>query len=222
MTTPLIVILVSPSGGGKDTILKYLLERMPNTGKPITATTRAPREGDIEGVTYHFHTRASFERMLERGELAEHADVHGNLYGCPVQSLADVQSQGKHALVILDYQGARSIKAKMPEAVWLHVLPPSGQALYQRLIGRGTESEAQVRERIHNAEAEIMAASEADAIVYNDNLEEAVTAAQAVIERASLGEPLDRPRGPMFQALLKGLVAGLREAGTLTTKPIGR
>jgi guanylate kinase len=158
-----------------------LRQRNPDVAFSVSATTRAPRPGEVDGVHYHFVSRDEFLRMQGAGELLEWAPVHDNFYGTPVHELRRAQAEGRHLLMDIDVQGARQIRAALPEAVLVFVLPPSGRALVERLTGRGTEKPEVVERRLRNAEEEIRAAPEFDFVVVNDDLHHAVEELEGVL-----------------------------------------
>ena len=185
---PFPLVLSAPSGAGKSTLAAMLRQRNRDVAFSVSATTRAPRPGEMDGVHYHFVSRDEFLRMRDHGELIEWAPVHGNFYGTPVSELRRAQARGQHLLLDIDVQGARQIRQRVPEAVLVFVLPPSGTALVQRLTGRGTESAEVLERRLRNAEDEIRAATEFDYVVVNDWLERAVDELEAVL-RGKGGAP---------------------------------
>lgn len=190
------LVLAAPSGAGKTTIARALRERRRDVVFSVSATTRPPRPGERDGVDYHFVDNAEFRRMIEAGELIEWAEVHGNLYGTPLRNVADAVARREYLLLDIDVQGARQIRRKLPEAVFVFVLPPSGQALVERLAGRGSE-DAEVRlRRLANARDEIREAAHFDFAVVNDDLGHAVDE----VERILLAETRRVSRIPALQA----------------------
>ncbi|HSU16611.1 guanylate kinase [Longimicrobium sp.] len=185
---PFPLVVSAPSGAGKSTLARLLRKRNPDVEFSISATTRAPRPGERDGREYHFVGRDEFLRMRDAGELIEWAPVHGNFYGTPLGNVRRAQARGQHLLLDIDVQGARQIRAALPEAVHVFVLPPTGAALVKRLSGRGTESADVLERRLRNAEDELRAAPEFDYVVVNDRLETAVTELEAVL-RGRAGPP---------------------------------
>ncbi|MDP9349542.1 MAG: guanylate kinase [Gemmatimonadota bacterium] len=179
------VILSAPSGGGKTTVARLLRERRPDVTFSISATTRAPRRHEQDGRDYWFTSPGEFRRMAEAGELVEWAEVHGNLYGTPRRNLEEAVARGEYLLLDIDIQGARQIREKVPDAVQIFILPPSGVALVERLLHRGSEDDAVRRRRIANARQEIAAAAEFDYVVVNDRLEATVAAVEGILEAES-------------------------------------
>lgn len=178
---PFPLVLSAPSGAGKTTLANLLRRRNRDVVFSVSATTRAPRPREVDGVSYHFVSRDEFLRMRDAGELIEWAEVHGNFYGTPLENIRRAQARGEHLLLDIDVQGARQIREKVPEAVRVFVLPPSGAALVRRLSGRGTEDAAVLRRRLRNAEEEMRAAPEFDYVVVNDVLADAASALEDVL-----------------------------------------
>jgi len=180
--SPFPVILSSPSGGGKTTIAHHLLERRNDIGYSVSCTTRAPRPNEKDGEDYYFLTRDEFLARQRRGDFAESADVHGNLYGTLRSEINRVLGEGKHVIMDIDVQGARQILSVFPQAVTVFVLPPSGEVLLSRLRGRKTESPQQLVNRLHSALRELRAVEEYEYIVVNDDLVAAVTRVGSILD----------------------------------------
>ncbi|HEX6909583.1 MAG TPA: guanylate kinase [Longimicrobium sp.] len=176
------LVLSAPSGAGKTTIAHRLRSRRDDVVFSISATTRPPREGERDGVDYHFVGEDEFRRMIDAGELIEWARVHGSYYGTPLRNVRDAQARGQFLLLDIDVQGARQIRDRVPGAVHVFVLPPSGEALVHRLKGRGSEDHARLQRRLGNALEEIRTAAEFDHVVVNDDLALAVADVNAVLE----------------------------------------
>jgi guanylate kinase len=175
------VVLSAPSGAGKTTIARMLRERMPEVVFSVSATTRPPRDGERDGRDYHFVAIDEFRRMIDAGELLEWAEVHGNFYGTPRSNLDAAVERGEFLLLDIDVQGARQIRRVAPEAVHVFVLPPSGHALADRLLRRGSEADAVRHRRLANALEEVQAAEEFDYVVVNDELASAVQAVERIL-----------------------------------------
>ena len=192
------LVLSAPSGAGKTTIARRLRDRRGDVVFSVSATTRPPRTGERDGVDYHFVGEDEFRRMIAAGELIEWAQVHGAFYGTPLANVRRARERGEYLALDIDVQGARQIRAAVPDAVHVFILPPSGQALVRRLVERGSEDEAKVQRRLRNALAEIATAAEFDHLVVNDDLDAAVEDVNAVLE----GRPGDmRPR-PALERLV--------------------
>jgi guanylate kinase len=183
--TPFLLVLSSPSGGGKTTIAKRLLATRRDVGYSISATTRAPRAGEHDGVDYHFLSRGEFERRRDAGEFAEWAEYNGQLYGTLARELERLAAEGRHAVLDIDVEGARQLRRSVPDGVHVFVLPPSAEVLALRLRGRNSETPEQVRRRLEHAATEIAAAGEYDYIVVNDDLDAAVRQVEAIIDAES-------------------------------------
>ncbi len=171
----------APSGAGKTTLCRELLRRIPELRLSVSYTTRAPREGEINDVHYTFVSEKKFRGMIERGEFAEWAVVHGNLYGTSVKRLRKLIREGYDIILDIDVHGARQLKSTCDNAVYIFVLPPSMQILRERLAGRKTESAERIKERLENARAEIAGYGEYDYIIINDKLEKAYDELESII-----------------------------------------
>ena len=170
----LLVVFSGPSGAGKDTVLKRLMEKEPGIRLSVSATTRAPREGETDGKDYHFLTRAHFDELVANDKMLEHAEYCGNCYGTPSDPIEKWQAEGCDVILEIEVQGGAQIKAKRPDCVSIFVLPPSLEVLENRLRRRGTESEEAIQKRLGAAKAEIAKALLYDYIIVNDDLETAV------------------------------------------------
>jgi guanylate kinase len=180
--TPFPLVLSAPSGAGKTTIARRLRDRRGDVVFSVSATTRAPREGERDGVDYHFVAEDEFRRMIGAGELIEWARVHDHFYGTPLANVRRAAERGEFLLLDIDVQGARQIRGAVPQAVHVFILPPSGEALVRRLIDRGTEDDARVQRRLRNALQELRTAEEFDHVVVNDDLDAAVADVEALLE----------------------------------------
>lgn len=178
-TFPLVIS--APSGAGKTTLARLLRQRHPEVVFSVSATTRSPRPNEKDGRDYHFVGRDEFVRMRDAGELIEWAEVHGNFYGTPLENVRRTKERGQFLLLDIDVQGARQIRERVPDAVLVFILPPSGKVLVERLRARGTEDASVLRRRLTNAEEEIHAAPEFDHVVVNDDLETAVAELEAIL-----------------------------------------
>jgi guanylate kinase len=175
-------VLSGPSGVGKGTVVAAVRKSFPHIWVSVSCTTRAPRPGERDGVEYRFVSREEFMRMVRAGELLEHAEFAGNLYGTPRQPVLDHLAAGTPALLEIELQGARQVRAAMPDAYLVFLAPPSWGELQRRLSGRGTESGAVIRERLDRAQVEMAAEGEFDAVVVNDDVSRAAGELVALIE----------------------------------------
>jgi guanylate kinase len=178
-------VITGPSGVGKGTLIRGLLEEMPELELSVSATTRRPRPGERDGVDYHFLTPEQFEARVKEGDFLEHATYSGNRYGTLRSEVERRLREGRPVVLEIEVQGARQVRAAMPEAVAVFIAPPSREALRARLIGRGTDTPEQVETRMQSAEQELAAQPEFSHVVVNDRLE-AATRELARIVRAEL------------------------------------
>jgi guanylate kinase len=168
-----LFVIAGPSGVGKGTLRKKALSDLENLTYSVSCTTRQPREGERDGVDYHFVTARDFEDMVARGLFLEHAVVHGHHYGTLLESVEQETEAGRDVLLEIDVQGARQVQAIVPERVLIFIAPPSMDALEKRLRQRRTESEDRIAVRLENAKKEIALSPEYDRIIVNDDLEQA-------------------------------------------------
>jgi guanylate kinase len=182
-----VYVITGPSGVGKGTLIKLLLERIPALELSVSATTRAPRPGEQDGVSYHFFTPERFARAVTAGEFVEHAEYSGRRYGTLRSELERRTADGHPVVLEIELQGARQVAATLPDAIRIFIAPPSPEALRTRLIGRGTDPSEQVEQRLAVAEQELAAASEFAHVVVNDDLDRAIDELASCV-RATLGE----------------------------------
>ncbi|HEU4996193.1 MAG TPA: guanylate kinase [Gemmatimonadaceae bacterium] len=176
------IILSAPSGGGKTTIAKAILSVRPDIGYSVSCTTRQPRPGEINGKDYYFISRTEFLSKRERGEFAESAEVHGNLYGTLRSEVLRVLESGKHVLMDIDVQGAGQFTRVFPQSVTIFILPPSGDVLFERLRKRQTEASQELADRLQSALQELQSVDEYEYVVVNDNLDQAVRRVGSIID----------------------------------------
>ena len=208
------VILSAPSGGGKTTIARRLLERRADVGYSVSCTTRAPREGEVDGRDYRFLTPEAFEAARDAGEFAEWAEVHGSYYGTLRSEVQRVLAAGRHVLMDIDVQGARQFHVAFPDTVLVFVLPPSGEVLKNRLAGRKSESRERLLVRLRNARAELGEVGRYHYVVVNDDLSRAVDQVSAIID----AEGLRHDRVHEVEAQVEGLIAQLEQEINVFTK----
>jgi guanylate kinase len=177
-----LTVLSGPSGVGKGTVVRAIRRSYPHIWVSVSCTTRAPRPGEREGVEYRFVTRERFALMVEAGELLEHAEFAGNLYGTPRQPVLDHLADGVPALLEIELQGARQVRTALPEAYLVFLAPPSWAELERRLARRGTESAEVIDERLARARVEMAAGTEFDAVVVNDDVSHAAAELVGLIE----------------------------------------
>jgi len=207
--TNFLLVLSAPSGGGKTTLAKALLAARPDTAYSVSATTREPRPGEVHGKDYYFLTRLEFERRVQGGELLEWAEYAGNLYGTLRSEIDRIFAAGKHAVLDIEVQGARQVRANFADGVHVFVLPPSAAVLLERLQGRGAMDAKVLQQRLTTAVAELSAVGEYDYVVVNEKLERAVAELAAVLDAEGL-RPRRRGLAEMVLAIRRDLakVAG--------------
>ncbi|ABL04264.1 guanylate kinase Gmk [Mycobacterium ulcerans Agy99] len=184
-----VVVLSGPSAVGKSTVVRCLRERIPNLHFSVSATTRAPRPGEVDGVDYHFVTPESFQQMIDQGELLEWAEIHGGLHrsGTPAQPVREATASGVPVLIEVDLAGGRAVKKAMPEAISVFLAPPSWEDLKARLVGRGTETPDVIRRRLQTAQTELAAQRDFDKVVVNGRLESACAELVSLLVRTVPG-----------------------------------
>ena len=173
--------IAAPSGAGKTSLVKALIETTADIGVSISHTTRAMRPGEIDGVHYHFIDSGTFKQMVAQGNFVEHAQVHHNYYGTSRQALADRLAVGEDVILEIDWQGARQIRAQFPQMVGIFILPPSRTALEERLRGRGQDNAEVIAQRMRNASGEMRHYDEFDYLVINSQFDQALSELRAIV-----------------------------------------
>ncbi|MFI4890308.1 MAG: guanylate kinase [Steroidobacterales bacterium] len=176
-----LYVIAAPSGAGKTSLVKALMEREPGLRFSVSYTTRTPRPNEVDGRDYHFVSPARFAQMVAGGEFLEHARVFDNCYGTAVATVRTALEQGTRLLLEIDWQGARQVRAKLPEAQTIFILPPSRAALEQRLNARSTDSEAVIRRRLQDSVGDLAHWPEFDYVVINDRFDEALAGLRAIV-----------------------------------------
>lgn len=181
MKKGLLIVISGASGTGKGTVCKELLARERGVAFSVSATSRAPREGEQDGREYYFRTRAEFEAMIAEGAFLEYADVYGNYYGTPLAPIEARRSAGEDILLEIDTQGALNVMERCPDGTFIFLLPPSLEELRRRITGRGTESEESLTRRLAAARDEIRLGRRYRYAVLNDTVEDATARIQIII-----------------------------------------
>ncbi len=199
----LLIILSSPSGAGKSTLARGLMDWDSEIRFSVSATTRAPRPGEVDGREYYFRTRTEFEAMIARGEMLEHAEVFGNFYGSPKGPVAEAMAQGRDTLFDIDWQGGQQVRNSSlgQDVVSIFVLPPSIAALDARLRQRGQDSEEVIAQRMRQSRDEISHWAEYDYVLVNDDLDVTAARLRGIVE----SERLRRQRQPDLTEFVRGL-----------------
>jgi guanylate kinase len=177
-----LYVVAAPSGAGKTSLVKALMEREPRIQFSVSYTTRRPRPNEIPGRDYHFVSHERFQEMLANHEFLEHAQVFDNCYGTGVRTVEEALSNGEQLLLEIDWQGARQVRARIPQAVSIFILPPSRAALEQRLKGRSTDSDEVIQRRLRDAAQDLDHWREFDYAVINDRFEQAIEDLRAIVE----------------------------------------
>ncbi|MCI6262515.1 guanylate kinase [Olsenella sp. YH-ols2221] len=181
--TPRLFVISGPSGAGKGTLLAELRKQRPDLGLTVSATTRSPRPGEVDGTSYYFLSDEEFRRRIAAGEFVEWAEVHGHLYGTLVSEVKRLLAKGHSLVLEIDVQGALNVRKVYPDAVLVFIEPPSLQVLEERLRGRGTEDEASIELRLKNARHEMELADQYDVRIVNDTVDRAAQELGSVMRR---------------------------------------
>jgi len=198
----LLIVISGPSGAGKGTICKAYLQRHPETMLSISATTRSPRPGEIDGVNYFFKTKEEFEKIIEEGGFLEYAEVYGHYYGTPKAFVRENLMAGKDVILEIDIQGALQVKERFEEGVFIFIVPPSMKELKERIVKRGTEDPETIFRRFKSAYQELNFITRYNYVVINDAVEKAVQKIEAIIIAEKCR--VDRNKG-LYLALQGGM-----------------
>ncbi len=199
-----LFVISAPSGTGKTSLVKALMQRQPQLRFSVSYTTRAPRQNERDGVDYHFVSKDTFQRMVAQGEFLEHAQVFDNFYGTGVKAVSEALAAGQDLLLEIDWQGAQQVRKRLPEGRTIFILPPSRAALEERLRARSTDSDAVIRRRLQDSVTELSHWHEFDHIVVNDRFEDALATLEAIVHNRPVESS---PGSPAIRALAARLLA---------------
>lgn len=205
MKSPLgtLYVISAPSGAGKTSLVKALLDKTKGIGVSVSHTTRAKREGEVDGVDYHFTEKADFEKMVEESAFLEHAQVFDNYYGTAIANIEAKLKQGEDVILEIDWQGAAQVRKQLTYSVNIFILPPSQAALEERLRGRGQDSDEIIARRMRDAKNETSHYSEYDYLVVNDDFDDALIELKSIVlARRSRFEAQSQRLSPLLQELL--------------------
>ena len=188
-----LYVIAAPSGAGKTSLLRALLQRRPAVAFSVSCTTRAPRPHEQDGRDYHFIDRAEFERLVEADEFIEHAVVFGNLYGTRRATVDSALAQGRDLILEIDWQGARQVRRRLPEAIQIFILPPSWAELEARLRKRATDSPEAIARRLTESVSEMSHWREFDFVIVNRDFDEALAELEAILDGHGQASRQDRP-----------------------------
>ncbi len=198
-----LFVVAAPSGAGKTTLVRLLLEQESSVHLSISYTTRGPRSGEQNGREYHFVDTVAFQAMIARHDFLEWAEVHGNFYGTSKTWIADQLAAGHDVLLEIDWQGAQQVRKIFPQAIGIFILPPSMEELTRRLTGRGTDSADVIARRLAAAQAEMRHVGEFDYVIINDQLAQALEELRAVVRASRLSFGVQRVRhATLFERLI--------------------
>jgi guanylate kinase len=199
-----LYIFAAPSGAGKTSLVKALVDASANIEVSVSHTTRAPRPGEVDGVNYHFTDAASFQAMVAQGDFLEHAQVFDNFYGTARANIELRLAAGVDVILEIDWQGARQVREQFPDSIGVFILPPSRQALEERLRGRGQDGDEVIARRMRDAESEMSHYGEFDFLVINDDFDTALAELAAIVTARRLRTEFQASR---HQQMLKALLA---------------
>jgi guanylate kinase len=199
-----LYVIAAPSGAGKTSLVKALMQREPRLRFSVSYTTRAPRPNEVEGRDYHFVTQSRFAEMVARDEFLEHAQVFDNFYGTAFGAVQTALADGQLLLLEIDWQGARQVRARLPAARSIFILPPTRRALEERLRARSTDSEAVIQRRLRDAAHDLAHWTEFDYVVINDQFEPALENLLAIVQERGDALAATRPEVARFAAALLG------------------
>jgi guanylate kinase len=202
--TGTLIIVSAPSGAGKTSLLKALVDADPAVGVSVSHTTRPMRPGERDGVDYHFVDEATFVRMIGEGAFLEHARVFDNYYGTSEADVRERLAQGQDVVLEIDWQGARQVRERIADTLSIFILPPDPRALHDRLCGRGQDSEEVIARRMRDAQNEMSHYAEFDYLIVNDDFEQALKELQAVVTATRLRQAIQAVR---LEAKLSALLA---------------
>ncbi len=197
----LLIVVSGASGTGKGTVCKKLLSELPNVHYSISATTRKPRQGEVDGREYYFISEDDFKQWIADGKFLEYAEVYGNFYGTPLTKIEERLNRGEDVLLEIDVQGALNVKRKCPDGVYIFLLPPSLNELKRRIEGRGSETPDSLKRRLQAAVAEIQIGREYDYAVVNDTVDNAAAQIEAILvaERCRVARNADKFNMEVFK-----------------------
>ncbi|MDR9426308.1 MAG: guanylate kinase [Marinobacter sp.] len=199
-----LYVISAPSGAGKTSLVSGMLQEDARLGVSISHTTRPMREGEQNGVNYHFVSRNEFEAMVARGDFLEHADVFGNYYGTSQVWVRETLAKGQDVILEIDWQGAEQVRRLIPECVGIFIVPPSAEILRERLVGRGTDAPEVIERRLREAEEECSHAVEFDYLVVNDEFDQALTELLCIVRSQRLSMRNQQIRHARLLAGLSG------------------
>jgi guanylate kinase len=208
MKQPCLFTISAPSGAGKTSLVKALLQRNPDAAVCVSHATRGMRPGEVDGVDYHFVSVADFEMMADASAFLEHARVFDNYYGTSLAEVERLQAMGRHVILEIDWQGARQVRQKIPDTIPIFILPPSRETLRQRLEGRGTDDPAVIERRMAAADIEMSHYRDARYLVINENFDHALHELDAIITSQGLTTSRQMANYPQLISAIDSLFPG--------------